>query len=177
MPVFIRSTAVVFRQKEVLNEVRYLRQTVAPNIREKRKVDKKFIKYSKEELIQQIKGVLKPENEELGNLDILLKGAIKEPMESPAHEEEQGALAKDVYGELVGAVGIFDGPLGVRKVGVDLAKETIQFYQPTRYGFQPEYLTSDICDWKLKTKIDDFDFISRRTSVYLRCAISKTDLK
>ena len=162
-------------ESEILNEVRYLRQTVAPNIREKRKVDKKFIKYSKEELIQQITSVLKPENEEeLGNIDMLIKNSIFEPTKSTEHEERQGETDE---GHLLGTVAVFDGPLGERKVGVVLSKETIQFYQPTRYGFQPEDLTTEKTDWTMSTMIDDYDFITRRTGVYLRCSISKTDLK
>ena len=37
-------------EKELLSEVRYLRQTLAPNIREKRKAGNKFVKFSIEEL-------------------------------------------------------------------------------------------------------------------------------
>lgn len=37
--------------EEILKEVRFLRVTVAPNIREKRKVDNKFVKFSRQELI------------------------------------------------------------------------------------------------------------------------------
>ena len=36
-----------FTEGQVLKEVRYLRQTIAPNIREKRKVGNSFMKYTK----------------------------------------------------------------------------------------------------------------------------------
>ena len=149
---------------EVLSEVRYLKQTIAPNIREKRKIDKKFIKYSKEELIQQITNVLKPQAEDITNIDILLHNSLKETHTEP---EPTDIDAEDVSE----TVGIFEGPLGESKVGVVLSKETIQLYQPTRYGFQPEDLTAESCKWKLVKKVADFDFITRRTGVYLRCSV------
>ena len=47
---------------EVLTQVKYLHQTVAPIIREKRKVGHIFVKFTREELEAQILNVLKPEN-------------------------------------------------------------------------------------------------------------------
>ena len=154
-------------ETEILKEVRYLRQTVAPNIREKRKVDKKFVKFTMEELIQQIKNVLKPQSDEVSSIENLLLNSLKD---TSSEDDLEGNIE-------IGIVGVFEGPLGERKVGVVLTKQTIQFYQPTRYGFQPEDVTEESCDWKISTKIDDFDFISRRTGVYLRCSVKKTDLK
>lgn len=163
---------------EILTEVRYLRQTVAPNIREKRKVDRKFLKFSKSELIQQIKSVLKPENEEIGDINTLLMNSLK--LATAAHDQSAVDVVnegEELAGEVsLGTVAIFEGPLGERKVGVVLTKDTLQFYQPSRYGFEPEDLTSEICDWKITTTIEDFDFISRRTGVYLRCSLRKKDL-
>ena len=118
--------------KQILSEVKYLRLTVAPNIREKRKVEKKFVKYSKKELIQQITNVLKPKSDDVSNVDVLLYKYLSD---------------------------------------VVLTRETIQLYQPTRYGFQPEDLTVESFKWELSKKIEDFDFITRRTGTYLRCSV------
>ena len=153
--------------QEILNEVRYLRQTIAPNIREKRKVDKKFVKYSRQELIDQIKGVLKPENEDFEDIDTLLLKALK----GAGDEEDNVGKESSDPCILIGAVAIFDGPLGERKVGVVLSEDRIQLYHPSRYGLEPEDLTSEICDWKITKQIEDFDFITRRTGVYLRCSV------
>ena len=49
------------------------------------------------------------------------------------------------------------GPLGKKKLGAVLDKHTIQFCNPTRYGFQPEDLTSLSCDWGMTTMIYDVD--------------------
>ena len=39
---------------EILAEVRYLRQTLAPNIRDKRKVDNNFVKFTKLNLFSRL---------------------------------------------------------------------------------------------------------------------------
>ena len=156
---------------EILAEVRYLRQTLAPNIREKRKVENKFVKFTKLELIQQIRSVLKPENEDFEDVNCLLLQSVEGPG-GQVGEEHGGGVS-----DLVGTVGIFEGPLGARCLGVVLSSDTIQLYQPSRYGFEPEDLSSNLNDWSLCTVIEDFDFISRRTGVYLRCSIQKQDLK
>ena len=164
----------VYSEAEVLKEIKYLRQTIAPNIREKRKVGNRFVKYTKEELVQQIKSVLKPETEELGNLDTLLKKtakltpASKGQVDTPCEQGDQGVQVDEVA--------VFEGQLGDRKVGVKLSKETVQLYHLTRYGFEPDDLSSSVKDWKFVTKIDDYDFIQRRTGVYLRCSVGKVGL-
>ena len=133
-------------ESEVLQEVIFFRQTIAPNIREKRKVENKFVKYTKSELIQQIKSVLKPEAEEVGNLDTLLKNSAKDKSQAAEEPGDQPVGGE----ELIDTVALFEGPLGERKVGVVLSKDTLQFYHSTRYGFQPEDLTSLLGDWKIK---------------------------
>ena len=50
-------------EAQLVLEVRYLRSTLAPNIRERVKVDKKFRKLSKTELINEILKVIKPESD------------------------------------------------------------------------------------------------------------------
>ena len=40
----------------------------------------------------------------------------------------------------------------------------------------PEDLTTLRCNSEFTTKIDDFDFITRGTDVYLRCSLGKTVL-
>ena len=145
----------------ILNEVRYLRLTCAPNIRERRKVENKFVKHSKEELLQQKKNVLKPETEETSNIDILHSSLVGP--DSSEVVEQKGEEAVEI-----GTVCIFKCVLDETKVGVVLSEDTIQFYQPSRYGFQPEDLTEESSKWRLQSKIEDFDFITRRTGVLLR---------
>jgi hypothetical protein len=66
------------------------------------------------------------------------------------------------------------GPLGEKKVGAVFNKKTIQLCNLTRYGFQLEDPATPCCDWDLITKINNFDFITRRIGVDMRCSINKS---
>ena len=76
-------------EADVLAEVRYLRQTLAPNIREKRKVENKFRKFTKMELIQQIRSVLRPENEDFVDVNCLLLNSVR----GPGGQREEDAVS------------------------------------------------------------------------------------
>ena len=52
--------------------MRYLRATIAPDIREKRKEGNKFVKFTKEELVFQIKNAMKPTVESAVDVESLL---------------------------------------------------------------------------------------------------------
>ena len=151
-------------ESQLLNEVRYLRQTVAPNIREKRKVDGKFVKYSKEELISQIQNVLKPETEVDENVDsLLLQSLVKRSLPVEVSPKEPAFP--------ISSVALLEGALGDRRVGVAVTSETIQMYHLTRYGFEPDDTTEDMNDWNVVKIIEDYDFVKKRTGVYMVCAV------
>ena len=59
-------------EHQLLIEVRYLRATIAPDIREKRKEGNKFVKFTKEELVFQIKNAIKPTAESAVDVESLL---------------------------------------------------------------------------------------------------------
>ena len=71
---------------------------------------------------------------------------------------------------------MFEGELGENKVGVVIDSNTLQMYHMTRYGFEPEDTSEDIKKWKVVRIIEDFDFVKRRTGVYLVCLVEKKDL-
>ena len=156
--------------KDILEEVRFLRMTVAPNIREKRKIDKKFVKFSRQELISQIVNVLKPEDDLSKDIDELLLSSTDDTTEKSDDENPSEGSAT------VGSVAVFEGPLGQRKVGVVVTETSIQLYSQCRYGFQCDDLAVDRDMWKFILPIEDFDFITRRTGVYMRCAVKKLDI-
>ena len=156
--------------KDILEEVRFLRMTVAPNIREKRKIYKKIVKFSRQELISQIVNILKPEDDLSKDIDELLLSSTDDTTEKNDDENpSEGSVT-------VGSVAVFEGPLGQRKVGVVVAETSIQLYIQCRYGFQCDDLTVDRDMWKFILSIADFDFITRRTGVYMRCAVKKLDI-
>ena len=145
---------------------------MAPNIREKRKVENRFIKYSKAELIVQIKNFLRPETDVEENIDqLLLKTLVKNP---PSNDEHPESNTNDEIPE--GSDAVFEGPLGERKVGVVIDPSTLQMYRMTRYGFEPEDITEDISNWRVIRIVEDYDFVKRRTGVYLVCLIENKEM-
>ena len=58
--------------EEALLEVKFLKKNTAPQLRIKRKIDRKFVSYTKDQLIQQIKEVLKPSDENLSVENLIL---------------------------------------------------------------------------------------------------------
>ena len=159
-------------EKDILEEVKLLRMTVAPNIREKRKVGNKFVKFSKRELISQIENILKPEDDISADIDSLLLSVLEENSADTSNIEEDQIEVQDD----IGKVAVFEGPLGERKVGVVVAEATIQLYTKCRYGFQCDDLTVDTAVWKPIIPIEDYDFITRRNGVFMRCVIGSKDL-
>ena len=118
-------------------------------------------------MIEHIKGVLKPENEDFEDIDALLLKALKDVKDGEDNVEMEATGSSS----LIGTVALFEGPLGERKIGVVLSEDRIQFYHPSRYGLEPDDLTSEMCEWKVATKIEDYNFITRRNGVYLRCSV------
>ena len=70
-----------------MQEVRYLRATVAPSIREKVKVDGKFRKFNRDELKNEIKRVIKPESN-IKNLTELLDNFFGTSQQQQSQEEQ-----------------------------------------------------------------------------------------
>ena len=68
-------------EKSLLVEICYLRATIAPNIRQQRRVKLpdgkfKFLKYLTSELKTSIRNVIKPENDQQDDVDALLKSVL-----------------------------------------------------------------------------------------------------
>ena len=148
---------------ELRNEVRYLRAIIAPNIREKIKssTTKKFVKLTKTELIDQIKNVLKPENDvtEKDTIENLLKSQLLNESE-PTQEESEPEVKP-------GLVGVFQSKSGIKSLAVVLDASSLQLYVPCRYGFKCNDGTESLSDWSLITEVNDYDFIKKRGNVFL----------
>ena len=72
----------MLNMEELLSEVSYLRYTVAPNIRQMRRERAetgkfKMVKFTKEQLITQIKNAIAPEEEGGYDIEDLLKNTLK----------------------------------------------------------------------------------------------------
>ena len=70
-------------EKQIISEVQYLKLTVAPDLKLKKRVKDpnnnrfKFLKLPREQLIRSIQGVVKPEAECGNDLDVLLAGVFE----------------------------------------------------------------------------------------------------
>ena len=121
-------------EKQLLLEVSYIRCTLDPTIKQKRKVAGKFEKFSTEELKLQIKNCLLPEETVGSDLESLLMD-ILDSGESfcvpEAAKEKEPSLSCQAFG----TTGWWSGPLGEEKLGVLLTSDS------------PE-------DWVLKAEID-----------------------
>ena len=62
--------------EEVRPEVKFLKKTTAPQLSLKRKVEKKFINYTTDQLIQQMREVLTPQNDPSSSLGCLQASAL-----------------------------------------------------------------------------------------------------
>ena len=51
-------------------EAKYLKKTIAPNIRFKRKIEKKFVNFTIEEIKSQIRDIIKHQTHDTSDLDI-----------------------------------------------------------------------------------------------------------
>ena len=71
---------------QLLIEVRYLRATVAPNIREERKEGNRFIKFDKTQLMDQIKNAIKPVADDSQNVENVLATVFGVDKENKAEE-------------------------------------------------------------------------------------------
>ena len=81
----------------------FLKKTTAPNIRYKRKVGKKFIAFSLDELKQQVIDAIKPSKPSVDCINILLVHVF---LEGSSKFEENNKHYD------IGTVGWWDGPLG-----------------------------------------------------------------
>ena len=77
----------ILTSNQLLQEVRYLRATVAPSICEKVKVDGKFRKFNRDELKNEIKRVIKPESN-IKNLTELLDNFFGTSQQQQSQEEQ-----------------------------------------------------------------------------------------
>ena len=175
-------------EDQLLTEVRCLRKTVAPNIREKRKQGNKFVKFNKEELIFQIQNSIKPMTETNTDVEGLIfnvlglstqNGSEQKDSQEPTREEETGVRGNDQEKEessllSVGLVGQFAGPLDEVKVGVVVSvadKTMLQLYESKRNGFVPESLQPvPIEEWTLIQEIHEYHYVqypSRPDQIFL----------
>ena len=178
------------KTKELLLEVRYLRTTIGPNIKEKRRIKDsagkyKFEKFSDDELRIQIKSVLRPEinleqdkdklNEILQEILGIQDDASAEALETEQPEVEAIHDITEILSKSspecqneVGSVGWWSGPLGERCVGVMLDSDTLQTFEAKSYGFFPCGFAADISEWKVIELIENPYYVMLKSAIYMK---------
>ena len=149
--------------EQLVNEVGYLKKTIAPQLRFKRKVDKKFVKYSAAQLIQQIKDVIKPRNDTSKDIDDLIEDAMYNSDDTTRADDEESESI------LPGTHGWWSGPFEEVVVGVLLDSSTLQKYKKKRLGYIPDGMPEDLSGLRLSQIFGDKDFhyIEKGSNIYL----------
>ena len=154
-------------EKELLLEVAFLRATVTPNIRQKRKVDGKFVTFTKEELKSQIKNVIQPVSDLTADLGTLLSEVYKPRSVDRPLMGMEVRKETEVDGIKPGMVGWWTNAAGERKVGIVLDEDSIQMYTPRRYGYAPFGLPDTINNWVFSEEISEFIYVQKKCGIYL----------
>ena len=161
----------VLDDDQVTAEASYLKKTMAPNIRFKRKVDNKFIKFTTEELRQQIKDAIKPTFDQAEDLGTLINKVLcDEDMltgTSGAETAADVASSSGVQTVAVGTVGWWSNTLEEEKVGVLVEESSLQLYKLCRYGFKPSGLPVDLEEFTLKEKIVNYEYVMKGDAIFL----------
>ena len=103
-------------KEQLLTEVKYMRLTIAPNIREKRKGNK-FVKFDKAQLIYQILNAIKPVSDDSQDVERGLSGVFvsekEKNVEFVIDEIDKETVSESIITKLYpGVVGLFSGPVG-----------------------------------------------------------------
>ena len=154
-PVTMNTTAMLegLSEPQLLLKVRYLRSTIAPNIRERVKVDKKFRKLSKAELKSEILKVIKPESD-VTSLDSLFLSLFPdcEAGNDTIENSTEGSAAIHETGTHPGLAGLWLGPLQEKCVGLVIARgvdDLLQLYSKGRHGSYADGDAVELEDWSL----------------------------
>ena len=147
--------------EELAAEAKYLKLTIAPNIRFKHLVNRKMIPFTTAEVRQQVKDAIAPacSRADDSQIDSLIVGVLKSS--SVTSEEESNRLV------MTGIVAWWIGPLCEKTLGVALDETTLQLYELARFGFRPRGLAVELSDWKLDEQVENYHYEERGNSLYL----------
>ena len=126
------------------------------NIRFRHKVGKKFVKFTIDQIRQQIRNAIKPAGVQIENVEELLKNEL-------TYDDQQdvttnGGKCLNDGDDGVGVLGWWNGPLGERKIGVLMNNVSLQLFALKRYGFVPDSLLENKKDWTLENRIQRYHY-------------------
>ena len=156
--------------EDLLSQIAFLRYTIAPNIREKRKVGNKMQRFSDDELRRQITDVIKPAEDMVEDVDALV--AMAWVSDESCGTDEMEAQPS---GENVGVVGVWKGSFDRVCVGVLVTSDKIQLFRQVKKGY---FKLSDIPenrkDWTLQeiVPISDYEYVDYQGHILLKLDIN-----
>ena len=112
--------------RNLLNQIAYLRCTIAPNIRQKSKRNGKFEVFSDEELRQQIIDVIKPIEEVEVDLESLVIDALN---------EETSKTSVVTLDKRIGEIGIWKGSFNRQCIGTLVTDEKLQLFRKVKQSY------------------------------------------
>ena len=139
---------------DLLDQVAYLRCSIAPNIKQKRKVGNKFQMFSDEELRLQIIDVLKPTEDVVEDMNSLIVQVLSEDR---GNVESATPSSKDI--NTIGKIGIWNGSFDRQCVGVQVTSDKLQLFRKVkRCYYKLSDLPEDRCEWALQETIPESDY-------------------
>ena len=152
--------------EELLDQITYLRYTIAPNIRQKRKVGNKFEQLSDDELRLQITDVLKPMENIADDMNELIVNAL-----SAEPENSENVLPTIPDDSNIGKIGIWKGSFDRQCVAVQITTEKVQLFRKMKRGY---YKLSDLPEnkdeWELQECIpeSDYEYVEQQGQILLK---------
>ena len=164
--------------KQLLSEIGYLRATIAPDIKQKRKLPSgKFETFPRAELIGQIRNAIKPEKSDATDINRLVITALSDKVkdinanELPVNIEKD----KDTVDIQEGTVAIFvnDNSMGEEFLGAVISEVSVQPYLCTDFGFIPDGFPVMISHLQLAKifKPAEFSYIVKGGETYIKIDI------
>ena len=166
--------------KQLISEIAYLRVTIAPDIRQKRKLPTgKFETFKTAELINQIRTAIKPEKVDTVDVDSLVVDALASKLSDPNSNVIDVAEAEAVVQKNVevkeGMVGVFknEKSLGEEFLGVAISETKVQPYKCSASGFIPDGSSVFAAGLKVLKIIEssDYFYVSKGSLMYLKLKV------
>ena len=166
--------------KQLLAEIAYLRVTVAPSIKQKRKLPSgKFETFKTSELISQIRTAIKPEKVDKVDMDSLVVEALADKLKDPnfnVREDDEGDNSSKADVEVKeGTVAVFENveSLGEEFLGVAISESKVQPYKCSTSGFVPDGVS--LCAKGLKVikniKTSEYYYVSKGFVMFLKLKV------
>ena len=148
---------------QLVAEVGYLKKTIAPQLRFKRRVENKFVNYTADQLRQQIIDVLKPINDTNNDIESLLKKAFEVDVDL---EKDSGSNQNIIQPAMHG---IWKGLLDERVISASIDYKQLQKYKKTRHDYVPQDIPQDLSEWRLVEAFteDQYHYVAKGAGVYL----------